>query len=175
MAKDFVMCFCGISGSGKSTLAEMLRRHLKEQGRACFHIDGDTLRQDLGQLFGYTYEERMKNNRVVRVLGKYLSDCHIATLVSIIAPYEEMRQQMRSYWGDRYIEVFVDCPLETCAARDVKGYYAKVRNKQMEHLNGANDIFEQPKHSDVVVHTDRETKEESLKKILAYLEAHQYV
>lgn len=117
----------------------------------------------------------MKNNQVVRVLGKYLSDCHIATVVSIIAPYEAMRQQMRAYWGERYIEVFVDCPVEVCAARDVKGYYAKVQQGQMKNLNGANDVYERPEHSEIVVHTDQETQEESLTKIVAYLEAYHYV
>ena len=175
MAKDFVLCFSGISGSGKSTLAEMLCEYLRKQGRVCFHVDGEVLRQDIANLFGYTREERMKNNHVVRVLGKHLSDCHIATVISIIAPYKAMREEMRAYWGERYIEVFVDCPTAVCAERDVKGYYAKVRQGKMKNLNGVNDAYERPGHSEIVVHTDQETKEESLANIVAYLEAHQYV
>lgn len=173
--KDFIMGFVGLSGSGKSTLAEGICDFLRKRGRSCFHIDGDRLRHDLGDMFGYTYDERMKNNRVVRVLGKYLCDSHIATMVSIIAPYEEMRQKMREFWGKRYIEVFVDCPLEICAARDVKGHYARAKSGVLHNLNGVNDIFERPENSELILHTDEETKAESLGKIIDYLEAHQYV
>lgn len=175
MVKDFIMGMIGISGSGKSTLAEGVCDYLRSKGRSCFHIDGDILRRDLGDLFGYTHDERMKNNRVVRVLGKYLCDSHIATIVSIVAPYEEMRQQMREFWGERYIEVFLDCSYEVCAARDVKGHYAEAEIGKLQNLNGANDSFERPKHSELVLHTDQETQVESLAKVIDYLEVHQYV
>lgn len=168
--KSFSLCFTGISGSGKSTLAIELAGRLEARGVLLQVIDGDKLRDDLGNLFGYTREERMKNSRVVRLLSRYLNQNGINTIIAVVAPYEEMRNAFRAYLGDAYIQVYVKCPYETCAARDVKGYYKKQKAGQMEHLNGADDVFEEPEHNDIIVDTEHMTVDECVNQILEYLE-----
>lgn len=170
----FNVCFTGISGSGKSTLANLLAKEIKERGIKVQVIDGDILRNELGNLFGYTREERMKNSHVVRILPKYLNQNGIATIIAIVAPYEEMRRELRKFIGDTYIEVFVKCSYHECEKRDIKGYYKRYQKGLLNNLNGADDVFEIPKTSEIVVNTELETIDESVKKILSYLEEHNY-
>ncbi len=172
--KTFALCFTGISGSGKSTIANSLKKYLESKNSKCQLIDGDILRQQLGHLFGYTREERIKNSQVVRVLSKYLNQNGISTIVAIVAPYEEMRKGIREYIGENYIEVFVDCPYEECVKRDIKGYYKKQLEGTMSNLNGADDIYEVPKNSDIILHTEKESIDESVQKIVDYLRKHDY-
>lgn len=88
--KPFVVCFTGISGSGKSTLASAVADALKEKPLPLQIIDGDVLRSELGNLFGYAREERMKQNQIVKVVAKYLLRQEVNVLISIVAPYDEM-------------------------------------------------------------------------------------
>lgn len=169
----FTLCFTGISGSGKSTLAIALEKQLCNKNKIQV-IDGDILRAQLGNLFGYTKMERMKNSMIVRVLSKYLNDNGINTIVSIVAPYEQMRAEIRKFIGDRYIEVYLKCSYEECVKRDVKGYYKEQSEGQIKNLNGADDVFEVPLHSEIVIDTEQETIDNSVNKILFYLEEKGY-
>lgn len=170
--KTFTLCFSGISGSGKSTLAQEVEKCLKKKNIPIKIIDGDTLREELGNLFGYSREERMKQNRIVRVLAKYLNDCGINVIIAIVSPFDEMRKQMRSFFGENYIQVYLDCPVEKCAERDVKGYYK--RAKKMENFNGVNDVYEVPEDSEIRIDTVQEDVENSVTQILAYLKERGY-
>lgn len=165
--KPFTLCFSGISGSGKSTLAQEVGKYLEEKKIPVKIIDGDTLRGELGNLFGYSREERMKQNRIVRVLAKYLNDCGINVIIAVIAPFDEMRKQMRSFLGENYIQVYLDCPVEECAKRDVKGYYKKA--EKMENFIGVNDTYEVPKDSEIRIDTVQEDVENSVNQIILYL------
>ena len=127
MAKTFSLVFTGLSGSGKTTLAKQVTDELKKRGVHVQLIDGDDFRNELGNLFGYTREERMKHNRIARTLMRYLNRNNVNVIFTLVAPYEEMRQGMREAVGDAYIEVYAKCTPETCAKRDVKGYYKKQR------------------------------------------------
>lgn len=167
--KNFSVLFTGISGSGKTTLANKVYEKLKKDNISSYVLDGDEIRNEMGNLFGYTKDERMKNNQVVRMLIKILLKNNINTLVTLVAPYQEMRDNMKKEIGDAYIEVYVQCPYEECAKRDVKGYYKKALNGEIENLNGANDKYEIPLESDIIVHTDKETVEESADKVVKYL------
>lgn len=172
--KVFTLCFVGVSGSGKSTIANELIRKLKQKGMSIQLIDGDILREQLGNLFGYTKEERLKNSRVVRLLAKYLNDNGINTVVTIVAPYQMLREEFREFVGDSYIEIFIDCPLEVCSKRDPKGYYKKAKIGGMKNLNGMNDEFEKPISSEIIIQSNQETVEEAVSKIMAYLEENGY-
>ena len=154
MNKKFMIYMVGISGSGKTTIAGALEKELHKKGMDRLQvIDGDTIRQQFGDIFGHTFEERMKCNQAVRVVVKYLLDNDKA----------------------EYIEVYVKCSYEECARRDVKGYYKKQQNGEMQNLNGANDTYEVPYNSDIVIDTEKETVPEAVQKIMTYLEEHEYV
>ena len=137
-------------------------------------IDGDVIRQQFGGIFGYTREERMKCNRAVRVVVQYLLDNHISVILAQVAPYGEMRDLVKNQFREEYVEVYVKCSYGECARRDVKGYYRKQKEGQMDNLSGADDIYEIPQNSDIVIDTEQESVEEAVGKIMAYLEAEGY-
>lgn len=165
----------GISGSGKTTIANALEQELKKRGKENIQfIDGDVIREQVGDLFGYTFEERMKMNQVVRVVVQYLIQNHISVVLSQVGAYEAMRSKVRETFAEKYIEIYVKCSYEECARRDVKGYYKKQKNGQMGNLNGANDSFEIPQNSDIILDTEKMSVEESVQTIINYLEEKGY-
>lgn len=175
MQKKFMMYMVGRSGSGKTTLAKALAEELRGRGARYLQvIDGDVIREQFGSIFGYTYEERMRCNQAVRVVVQYLMDNGISVILSQVAAYEEMRRKVREQFEKDYIEVYVKCSYEECARRDVKGYYKMQKNGEMKNLNGADDIYEVPQNSDIVVDTEVETISEAVQKIVSYLKEKEY-
>lgn len=173
MQKIFMMYIIGRSGSGKSTIANALEMELRDAGIQHLQIiDGDIIRRQFGDIFGYSYEERMKCNQVVRVVVQYLINNGISVVLAQVAGYKEMRCKMKEQFKDNYIEVYVKCSYEECAKRDPKGYYKKQVEGKMYNLNGADDVFDIPKDSDIVIDSERETVSEAVKKIITYLEEH---
>lgn len=172
--KPFVVCFTGISGSGKSTLASAVANALKEKPLPLQIIDGDVLRSELGNLFGYEREERMKQNQIVKVVAKYLLRQEVNVLISIVAPYDEMRKGMREFFGENFYLVYVKCPLEICAKRDVKGYYRISKEHRMDHLNGVNDIYEIPEDAELTLDTSQLSLDLCVERILSYLREQEY-
>ena len=173
--KTFSLMFTGISGSGKTTLSRRIFDELVSKKIVSELLDGDVLRKEWGNPFGYTREERMKNSRVVRSMIKYLNRNGVSVIVSLVAPYEEMRKGFREYIGETYIEVYVKCSYEECVRRDVKGYYKSQKEGKMKNLNGADDPFEIPQNSDIIVDTEHESIDVCAKKIMDYLRVNEYV
>lgn len=175
MSKNFMIYMIGRSGSGKTTIANALSEELKRRGKCQLQvIDGDVIRQQFGGIFGYTYEERMKCNQAVRVVVKYLIENGISVILAQVAAYEEMREKVRETFTEEYVEAYIKCSYEECSRRDVKGYYKKQQNGEMPHLNGANDSYEIPGNSDIVIDTEKETVEEAVQKIIVYLKGAGY-
>ncbi len=175
MQKKFMMYMVGRSGSGKTTIANELEKRLRKQGAQNLQvIDGDVIREQFGGIFGYTQEERLKCNQAVRVVVKYLLDNDISVILAQIAAYEEMRSLVRNQFEKHYIEVYIKCSYEECARRDVKGYYQKQKNGQLNNLNGADDIYEVPRNSEIVIDTENETVCRAVDKIMEYLEVNNY-
>lgn len=177
MQRKFMMYIVGISGSGKTTLARALEAEIRKRNTSykLQVIDGDEIRAQFGDSFGYTFEERMKCNNAVRVVVQYLINNGISIILAQVAPYEKMRKNVRKQFATEYIEVYAKCSLEECARRDVKGYYKKQKSGEMKNLNGANDLFEIPKNSDIVVDTEKLTVKESVGIILDFLVENGYV
>ncbi len=169
--KPFMLYIIGLSGSGKTTIATELEKRLRSKGvEQLQFIDGDVIREELDGLFGYTFEERIKNNKVVCVVAGYLIKNGINVILAQVGGYEKMREQVRGHFPGSYVEVFVKCSVDECARRDVKGYYKKVKNGEMKNLNGSNDSFEIPKNSDIIVDTETMSVQECVDVILSYLE-----
>lgn len=170
MRKAFMMYLIGRSGSGKTTIANALGERLRKEGMQNLQIiDGDVIRGQFGGIFGYTYEERMKCNQAVRVVVQYLLGNGISVVLAQVAAYEEMRKKVREQFEKEYIEVYVKCSCEECARRDAKGYYKMQKSGVIQNLNGADDVYETPQNSDVVIDTERETVPEAVEKIISYL------
>jgi sulfate adenylyltransferase len=165
----FVVWFTGLSGAGKSTLMRALEPHLLERGHRLELLDGDEVRTNLSRDLGFSREDRDANIARIGYVAAKLASHGVAVLVAAISPYREARDRVRGS-ADHFVEVHVATSLATCAERDVKGLYAKALAGQIPQFTGVSDPYEPPTAPEVVVHTDREPVETSVRQILACLE-----
>ena len=139
--------FTGLSGSGKSSVAVEVERQLLAIGRPAYLLDGDNLRQGLNGDLGFSADDRDENVRRVAHVARLFADAGVVALVPLISPYRAARQlarQLHDAAGLRFLEVFVDTPIEICEARDVKGLYAKARAGEITGMTGVDDPYEKP-------------------------------
>ncbi len=168
--QGFAVWFTGLPSSGKSTLARMLQRALDEAGFAVEVLDGHEVRQRLTKGLGFSKEDRDENIRRISYVAKLVTKVGGVAITAAISPYQESRARARAEIGN-FVEVYVDCPLCVCMQRDVKGLYAKAVRGEVPNFTGISDPYEPPVQPEVVVHTERESQEESLNKILEKLVA----
>jgi adenylylsulfate kinase len=173
--KSAVLWFTGLSGSGKSTLANALEIRLNQAGKLSYLLDGDNVRLGLCSDLGFSETERKENNRRVAHVSKLLWDANVMTLVSFISPFREERESSRKLIGADFLEIFVDTPLAVCETRDPKGLYAKARKGEIAQFTGISSPYEPPLHPEITLHTDRETAEESIDRIMALLKERGYL
>lgn len=164
----FTLWLTGLSGAGKSTIAARLAAALEELGRPVEWLDGDDLRQHVCKGLGFSREDRFENIRRAVYLAGLLNRHGVITIVSVISPYQEMRQYAREQL-QHFTEVYVDCPLSVCEQRDVKGLYAKARRGEIPQFTGISDPYEMPEHPEVTVHTGEQTPEDSVQQLLEWL------
>jgi adenylyl-sulfate kinase len=143
----------------------MLEKELQARGRAVEVLDGDEVRQRLTKGLGFSREDRNENIRRIAYVAKLLTRVGGVAITAAISPYRELRDKARDEIVN-FVEVYVNCPLEVCIRRDVKGLYKKALNGEIPNFTGISDPYEPPLHHDVVVGTDLESPEASLRKIL---------
>ncbi|HVP91156.1 MAG TPA: adenylyl-sulfate kinase [Terriglobales bacterium] len=170
----FTLWFTGLPCSGKTAVADRVAAVLKEQGRRVERLDGDTVRQDLTRDLGFSKKDRDENIRRVTFVAKLLSRNGVGVLTTFISPYREMRDRARTETTN-FIEVFVKCPVEVCIGRDIKGMYQKAIRGEIKEFTGVSDPYEEPLRPELVLETDKETLEESVRKVLARLEGMGYI
>lgn len=156
----------GLSSSGKSTIAARLVEHLRRHQTPVEWLDGDALRQTLCRGLGFTRQDRDENVARITYVAECLTRHGVTVVVSAISPYSEARQAARATIG-RFLEVFVDAPLEVCETRDEHGVYRRARLGQLHHVTGIDDPYEAPESPEVHCRTDRESVEACVEKILA--------
>jgi adenylyl-sulfate kinase len=172
--QGFVLWFTGLSGAGKTTLAIPVAKELKRRGLKAERLDGDIVRESLTRDLGFTKEDRDKNIERVTFVAKLLSRNGVAVLCSFISPYRAVRQKVREETTN-FIEVFVQVTLHEAIQRDVKGLYQKALNGEIENFTGVSDPYEEPQDPEILIPTHLETIEESVDRILSYLEEHGYI
>jgi len=166
-----VLWLTGLSGAGKSTIATELERELFNLGRHVYVLDGDNIRHGLGSDLGFSPEDRTENIRRVGEVAKLFADAGVICITAFISPYRADRDLVRKIMPqDRFIEVFVNAPLEVCEQRDPKGLYAKARAKEIKEFTGISAPYESPSNPEVELRTDRMTVPESVAKIMDYLQ-----
>ena len=129
----------GLSGSGKSTIAIALERALFEKGFLSYRLDGDNIRLGINKNLGFSAADRKENIRRIGEVSKLFTDAGIITLASFISPYQEDRDIVREIHEQSelvFIEIFVDCKLESAEKRDPKGCikHGKARSKTLPEL-----------------------------------------
>src|SRR6266481_6640784 len=171
--KGFTLWLTGLSGAGKTTLAVALDREMRARGMAVEVLDGDEIRTNLSKGLGFSKEDRDTNIRRIGYVCRLLSRNGVAAISAAISPYREARDEVRRLVeqdGAEFLEVFVTCPIDVLAERDVKGLYKKALAGEIKGFTGVSDPYEEPLAPDVVVQTDRETVESSCKTIIRELE-----
>lgn len=165
----FVVWMTGLSGAGKTTIGRKTEARLKELGIKVERLDGDVVRQSLTRDLGFTKEDRDKNIERVTFVAKLLSRNGVGVLASFISPYQETRDMVREETTNFY-EVFVNAPLEVCADRDVKGLYEKAFAGEIPNFTGVSDPYEAPENPDLQLDTHLEEADESVDKLIAFLQ-----
>lgn len=168
--KGFTLWFTGLSGAGKSTITGHLVDELKRRGSKIEVLDGDIVRENLSKGLGFSKEDRDTNIRRIAFVADLLSRNGVPVITAAISPYAEIRDEAREMMDDRFIEVYVEASVDTCAERDVKGLYKKAFAGEIKEFTGVSDPYEAPENPEVVCHTESESPEESAQKLLDYLE-----
>jgi len=168
--KGLILWFTGLSGSGKSTLAVEVERNLNEKGRATYLLDGDNIRHGLNADLGFSPEERAENIRRIGEVAALFLDAGIITLASFISPYKKDRERIRKLSPkDRFVEIHVDCPLEVCEERDVKGLYKKAREGLIQDFTGISAPYENPEAPEIYLNTAETPMADCVGKIMEFL------
>ena len=128
-------------------------------------LDGDEVRHNLCEDLGFSKEDRDENIRRIAYVASLLVRNGVVVLVSAISPYREARARARALIG-RFVEVYVNAPLEVCESRDIKGLYRKARAGQLHGMTGIDDPYEFPTEADIECHTDWESLPESVRRLL---------
>jgi bifunctional enzyme CysN/CysC len=144
----------GLSGSGKSTVAVALEQQLVSERIPAYLLDGDNLRHGLNGDLGFDAVSRAENVRRAGEVALLFADAGVVAIVPLISPYREDRDRVRRRHEDlglRFVEVFVDTPIELCEQRDPKGLYAKARAGEITGFTGVDDPYEAPVDPDVTL------------------------
>jgi adenylylsulfate kinase len=169
--KGVVLWFTGLSGSGKSTLALAIEGKLFERGHLCFVLDGDNIRHGLNKNLGFSPEDREENIRRIGEVGKLFADSGVIAMTAFISPYRRDRDKARGLLEDgKFIEIFVEVPLEVAEQRDPKGLYKKARAGEIKEFTGISAPYEEPLNPEIVVNTGELDLEQSVDKVVRYLE-----
>jgi adenylyl-sulfate kinase len=167
--RGFAIWFTGLSGAGKSTISEIVRARLKAAGRKVELLDGDVVRTHLSKGLGFSKEDRDTNVRRIGFVCELLARNGVIAIAAAISPYRAVRDEVRAGIGD-FVEVFVDCPLEVTAARDVKGLYRKAAAGEVPAFTGVSDPYEPPVNPEVRIDSSVETPEQGAEKVWRKLE-----
>ena len=172
--KGFTLWFTGLSGAGKSTLAGRVAEELRRRGRHVEILDGDEVRANLSKGLGFSKEDRDTNIKRIGYVCKLLTRNGVVAISAAISPYREVRDYNRQQIG-HFIEIYVRCAIEELTRRDVKGLYKKALAGEIQNFTGVSDPYEPPLNPEIMVDSERQTVEESLRAILDYLEQRGWV
>ncbi len=168
--RAIVLWFTGMSGAGKTTLAIALRESLTRDGSRVLILDGDDVRDNLHRHLGFTPEDiRLNNELIVGLCAKICQDADII-LVPIISRFRDSRQSARDRLSPGFHEIHISAHLTTLQKRDTKGLYGAAQRREINNLIGvAPDIpYETPQCAELTIHTDKESLEISVSRLLQY-------
>ena len=164
------MWLTGLSRAGKTTLANHLERALFDQDKLVYVLDGDEVRRGLSSDLGFSIENRSENIRRVGEVARLFADAGLIVIVALISPFRKDRDIIRTGMAPRrFIEVFVDSPLDVCEKRDVKGLYKKARAGLIEEFTGITSLYEPPLSPEIHLQTNKEDVNQCISKILDHL------
>ncbi len=174
--KGCTIWLTGLSGSGKSTLAVALEKKLWERGVRSYVLDGDNVRHGLNKDLGFSPKDRTENIRRIGEVAKLFTDAAVINVTAFISPYRDDRDSVRALMAEGdFLEVYIECPVEVCERRDVKGLYKKARAGEIPEFTGISAPYEQPLNPELTVRTDRDSEDECLNQLVQHLEKRGYI
>jgi adenylylsulfate kinase len=164
--------FTGLPSSGKSTTAFTLEHELMKRGHLTYVLDGDNIRHGLNKNLGFSAEDREENIRRIGEVSRLFADAGLITLTSFISPYRKDRdlaRQIHEKDGIKFIEVFIDTPIDICEERDPKGLFKKARRGELKGFTGVDDPYEAPLKAELIIKTGTKSPAQAVDIILTYL------
>jgi adenylylsulfate kinase len=169
--RSVVLWFTGLSGSGKSTLAHALEEKLFQKGCRTFVLDGDNVRYGLNSNLDFSESDRTENIRRISEVSKLMLESGLIVMTAFISPFNKDRNEARKLISnDDFIEIYCKASLEVCEARDVKGLYKLARAGEIKNYTGIDSPYEEPENPELTINTNDETLDNSVSKILSFLE-----
>ena len=157
----------GLPCSGKSTIAEKLSEHIPNLAI----LDGDEMRELLSPNEDFSRNGIINHNKKVANIAKLLLRHTVPVCVSKINPFVENREDARKILTDyNFFEVYVQCSVDSCEKRDVRGMYKKARNGEINNFIGIHVTYEPPTNPELIVDTENSTIDQTVQKILDYLD-----
>ena len=174
--KGALIWFTGLSASGKSTIAHLVEKELHRRGCSTYVFDGDNVRHGLCSDLLFSNEDRAENIRRIGEMVKLFVDAGLIVLTAFISPYRQDRQRVRSLLKDgQFLEVYVECPAEICAARDKKGIYAKAKEGLIKDFTGISAPYEAPENPELVIHSYKEGAVKDAGRVIELLERYKLI
>jgi adenylylsulfate kinase len=174
--KGAVIWFTGLSASGKSTIARHLEKMLYNMGCSTYVFDGDNVRHGLCGDLGFSPEDRVENIRRIGEMVNLYVDAGIIAIAAFISPYRKERTNIRELVGkDRFMEIYIECPVEVCAARDPKGIYEKARAGIIKEFTGISAPYEPPEAPALVIRSHQEDPTKSAQQVLDLIKKRQII
>ncbi|MHA1593612.1 MAG: adenylyl-sulfate kinase [Candidatus Baldrarchaeia archaeon] len=168
MSSGFVIWLTGLPASGKSTIATLLAKKLSEMGVDVEVLESDVMRKVLTPRPTYSEEERDHFYNALVYIAFLLARHRVNVILDATANKRKYRENARRKI-DRFLEVYVRCPLEVCMKRDPKGLYKKALKGEIKTLPGLQVPYEEPLNPDLTIDTDKMSPEECVHKILNLL------
>ncbi len=169
--QGFCIWLTGLPCSGKSTVAQILKALLEARGRKITLLDGDVVRTYISQGLGFSKEDRIKNILRVGFVASEIVKHDGVVICALVSPYKMAREEVRNMMEEgKFIEVYVNAPIEVCEMRDVKGYYKMAKEGLIKGFTGVDDPYEPPDEPEIEVNTTKLSPEESAREIIKYLE-----
>jgi adenylylsulfate kinase len=170
----FAVWVTGLPASGKSTLVAALKSHLADRGVDVAVLESDVLRQVFTPQPHYDEQERDMFYRQMTYVGTLLLEHSVPVVFDATASKRSYRDHAREQIA-RFLEVFVDSPLEVCVARDPKGIYRKGREGASQNVPGLQANYEPPETPDVLVYGNQETPDSAAERVIAKLIERRYL
>ena len=166
----------GLTGAGKSTIASALERELFDRGRTTVRLDGENMRLGVSKDLGFSNRDRSENVRRTAELARLVNDQGLIAIAALVAPSAPVRERARELIGaERFVEVFLDPPLEVCRSRDSAGLYEAADRGEIRQFPGVSAPYDKPADADLVLDTSRLDVDACVRAVTAWLEARQFI
>jgi adenylylsulfate kinase len=155
-------------------VANQLSRQIEDLGIDVTILESDALRKLFSTEPRYDDQDREYFYASLAFIGRVLVDHGISVIFDATANRRQYRDRAR-HTIPRFIEVFVDCPLEVCMRRDPKGIYRKARAGEASHVPGLQAGYEPPETPELVVRGDRDDPADAARNVVRLLIEKGYV